>query len=107
MNAKLKTAAIALACAALGTGCAEIHNHSASTASTHAELRMRSALNLGDRTWTGLIPHAVRRGDTVYSIARQYGSDPDAIARANRLGPDYQIRSGEVIDVPVGKGGAR
>ena len=44
--------------------------------------------------------HQVRRGETVYSLARRYGSTPSAIAQANRLGPNYAISVGQTLVIP-------
>lgn len=56
----------------------------------------------------------VSRGDTVWSIAREYG-DPNEyiltcvteITRMNELGRDYVLREGQVLIVPVRNGDAR
>jgi putative chitinase len=44
--------------------------------------------------------HVVRPGDTVYSIARANNTTPAAIARANDLGPDYKISTGQRLRIP-------
>src|SRR5690606_9949349 len=41
--------------------------------------------------------HTVRRGDTLSSIARRYGWDWRALARANRIPPPYVIHPGQRI----------
>jgi len=45
--------------------------------------------------------HYVRRGETVSVIARRYGTSISAIARANRLGQNYLIRTGQRLKIPV------
>jgi membrane-bound lytic murein transglycosylase D len=44
--------------------------------------------------------HYVRRGETVGSIARRYGTSISAIARMNRLGRNYLIRVGQRLRIP-------
>jgi murein DD-endopeptidase MepM/ murein hydrolase activator NlpD len=39
----------------------------------------------------------VRRGETFYGIARQYGVNPYDMARANGLRPPYGIRAGQTL----------
>lgn len=41
-----------------------------------------------------------RRGDTVTSVARRIGSDPDALARFNGVAVDVPLREGEIIALP-------
>ncbi len=48
----------------------------------------------------GMIPHVVRDQQTVYSIAREYGSSPDAIAAVNGLDANYTVKTTQVICVP-------
>ncbi len=48
----------------------------------------------------GMIPHVVRDQQTVYSIAREYGSSPDAIAAANGLDANYTVKTTQVICIP-------
>ncbi|MFQ6037643.1 MAG: LysM peptidoglycan-binding domain-containing protein [Candidatus Aminicenantales bacterium] len=45
--------------------------------------------------------HYVRRGETVSTIARRYGTSVAAIARLNRLGRNYLIRAGQRLRVPI------
>jgi membrane-bound lytic murein transglycosylase D len=45
--------------------------------------------------------HYVRRGETVSVIARRYGTSISALARANRLGRNYLIRTGQRLKIPV------
>ncbi|MEO1292829.1 MAG: M23 family metallopeptidase [Pseudomonadota bacterium] len=44
--------------------------------------------------------HLVRTGDTVYSIARRYGSTPAAIQRANGLDAAFTIKPGQMLRIP-------
>jgi murein DD-endopeptidase MepM/ murein hydrolase activator NlpD len=46
--------------------------------------------------------HQVRRGETVYSIARLYGVPARAVADWNGLGPDLAIREGQQLLIPQG-----
>ena len=49
--------------------------------------------------------HKVMYGETLYGIARYYGSNPYAIAEVNGLyDPDY-IYAGQVLYIPAGYGG--
>ncbi len=48
-----------------------------------------------------VVEHTVENGDSLWSIARRYGSTVDAIAAANSLG-DRPIRPGQRLSVPVG-----
>lgn len=45
---------------------------------------------------------AVRPGDTVHSIAREYGADPDDIIAANGLRRPYSIYAGQELVIPAG-----
>lgn len=45
--------------------------------------------------------HKVKKGDTVYSIARRYGTGVAAIKKANHLNRRYMIIPGDVLLVPV------
>jgi LysM repeat protein len=48
----------------------------------------------------GMIPHVVRDQQTVYSIARIYGSSPQAIAAANNLDANFTIKTTQVLCIP-------
>lgn len=48
----------------------------------------------------GMIPHIVRDQQTVFSIARIYGSTPQAIAVANNLDASYTIKTTQVLCIP-------
>ncbi|MGH9466511.1 MAG: peptidoglycan DD-metalloendopeptidase family protein [Terriglobales bacterium] len=43
--------------------------------------------------------YVVRPGDTLYSIAWRYGLDYHDVATWNRIGPDYLIKPGEVLEL--------
>lgn len=43
----------------------------------------------------------VKKGDSVYKIARQYGIDPSTIRKVNNLNKKYSIIAGESLLVPV------
>lgn len=47
--------------------------------------------------------HTVAQGETVYSIARGYGTTPSAIRLANGLGDSFAIRPGQVLSIPRGR----
>lgn len=48
--------------------------------------------------------YTVRRGDSLWRLAKKYGTSPTAIARANRLEEPYQLTPGQVLIIPGGKG---
>ncbi|HIC92991.1 MAG TPA: LysM domain-containing protein, partial [Anaerolineae bacterium] len=45
--------------------------------------------------------HVVRRGETLYSIARRYGTTVEALMRANGLSDPTRIYAGQRLIVPV------
>lgn len=49
------------------------------------------------------IRHKVARGETAYSIARLYKVPVRALARWNSLGPQYSVREGQFLIIPVAK----
>lgn len=49
------------------------------------------------------IRHKVARGETAYSIARLYSVPVRALARWNSLGPQYSVREGQFLIIPVAK----
>ena len=53
------------------------------------------------------IRHQVRRGETVFSIARLYGVPVSSIAEWNGLAADLAIREGQFLLIPQGAGGGR
>jgi membrane-bound lytic murein transglycosylase D len=56
-----------------------------------------TSLSTGERTVT----HVVKRGETITSIARKYGSTTENVLRANGLGSRDKIYPGQSIKVPV------
>lgn len=46
------------------------------------------------------VQHTVQWGDTVYSLARKYGTTVEAIAQANDLPSSYLIRVGQTLTIP-------
>ena len=57
---------------------------------------------------TGVEPvrHQVKRGETAYIIARSYGVSVRALADWNGLGPDFAVREGQYLMIPVALPGA-
>jgi LysM repeat protein len=49
--------------------------------------------------------HIVQRGETLYSIARRYGVNMWAIARANGIANPNRIYAGQRLVIPTGQGG--
>jgi murein DD-endopeptidase MepM/ murein hydrolase activator NlpD len=47
------------------------------------------------------IQHKVVRGETAYTISRTYGVSVRALADWNGLGPDFKIREGQFLLIPV------
>lgn len=47
------------------------------------------------------VKHKVRRGETAYTIARLYQVPVKALAEWNGLGPDFEIREGQYLLIPV------
>lgn len=56
-----------------------------------------------DNAQTGVEPlrHKVARGETVYTISRLYGVSVKSLSEWNGLGPDFAIREGQYLLVPV------
>ncbi|MFN2182878.1 MAG: LysM peptidoglycan-binding domain-containing protein [Anaerolineae bacterium] len=51
------------------------------------------------------VTHTVQRGETLSSIARQYGTTWQAIAQANNIANPSQIYAGQSLKVPTTSGG--
>jgi len=49
-----------------------------------------------------IVRHKVRRGDTMYKIARRYGVGVNALAKANGLSRKSRLQRGSTLIVPVG-----
>lgn len=58
---------------------------------------------LGTGTTGGIEPrqHRVEPGETAFSIARLYGVTPTALAEWNGLGPELDLRPGEILLIPI------
>jgi 3D (Asp-Asp-Asp) domain-containing protein len=54
----------------------------------------------GESGWTTI---KVEKGDTVYSIARRFGTDVETVSRMNRLDDPSFIRVGQALRVPLRK----
>jgi len=48
--------------------------------------------------------YAVKSGDRLFSIGRQFGVNPYSIAQANNILPPYIIHPGDVLKIPAGPG---
>lgn len=44
--------------------------------------------------------HHVRRGDTLWDLARRYGTTVDRICRANRISPSHRLQLGDTLLIP-------
>ncbi len=51
-----------------------------------------------------LAPYRVAEGDTLWGIARRFGTTVDAIAAANGISEADFLRPGQLLQVPVGRG---
>ncbi len=49
------------------------------------------------------VRHQVERGETAYTIARLYGVSVRALAEWNGLGPDFAVREGQYLLIPVAR----
>jgi murein DD-endopeptidase MepM/ murein hydrolase activator NlpD len=47
------------------------------------------------------VRHKVERGETAYTIARQYNVSPRALSDWNGLGPDLAVREGQFLLIPI------
>lgn len=50
--------------------------------------------------------YTVKRGDSLWRLARKFETTPSAIARANKLEEPYQLSPGQVLIIPGGRGRA-
>ncbi len=48
--------------------------------------------------------YVVKRGDSLWTISRRFGSSVDAIARANNLSPNGLLKVGKSLVIPSGSG---
>lgn len=53
-----------------------------------------------DRTRGGERIHHVRQGDTLWDLARRYGTTVDRICRANRISRSHRLRLGDTLLIP-------
>lgn len=83
------------------------------TAPSSGPTALRVPVGTGDRTFAGLgaIPdeervswqrHRIARGETLWDIARAYGTSVHAIASTNSISNPSRIRAGEYLVIPVG-----
>lgn len=49
-----------------------------------------------------IVRHKVRRGDTMYKVARKYGVSRTALAKANGLSTRARLQGGRTLIIPVG-----
>lgn len=49
------------------------------------------------------VRHRVERGETAYTVARLYGVPVKALGEWNSLGPDFAIREGQFLLIPVAR----
>jgi murein DD-endopeptidase MepM/ murein hydrolase activator NlpD len=56
---------------------------------------------LGGETGGDAVRHQVQRGETAFTIARLYNVSSRALAERNNLGPDMEVREGQVLVIPT------
>ena len=44
--------------------------------------------------------YTVVQGDTLYSIARKFGREPNEIARQNNISPSSTLLAGTILQIP-------
>lgn len=71
----------------------------------HAEGFAEKLAEIPKDQWIVKQLHKVRRGDTLYEIARRYGTTVRAIQAANNMGRRTLLSIGQVLEVPRGPGG--
>jgi LysM repeat protein len=64
--------------------------------------RLRVPAGSGSGGTRGTVVHTVRKGETVTSIARKYGTSIESVLRANGLSSRDKIYPGQTLKVPVG-----
>jgi cell wall-associated NlpC family hydrolase len=69
-------------------------------------LRLPDASGEGGQASDRERTHVVEKGDTLWSLARRYGTTPAAIARANGMSEEDTLRLGQVLRVPADPGEA-
>jgi murein DD-endopeptidase MepM/ murein hydrolase activator NlpD len=68
-----------------------------------AELPKTETAKPAEKVQVGIEPirHKVQRGETAYTISRMYNVSVRALADWNGLGPDFKIREGQYLLIPV------
>jgi LysM repeat protein len=47
-----------------------------------------------------VVRHQVKRGETLFQIARRYGASVDRILKINGMGKGHRIRAGSTLLIP-------
>ena len=81
-----------------------VHPVSPTPPEATATLAPAHATATPDATASPATIYEVQAGDTVYSIARRFGTTVDAIVVANNLADASQIYAGQVLIIPTGAG---
>jgi peptidoglycan lytic transglycosylase D len=71
-------------------------------ASVRTTKKSRSTPSVKVAAATHARSHVVRRGETVYGIAHQFGVKPAELIAANNLGREGTVRAGQTIRIPHG-----
>ncbi len=69
----------------------------------HAKTAAKKQVKLGPRQTKSIRPtesYSVRAGDSLYRIAKDFGTTPAALRSANRLTSD-KIKAGQILSIPV------
>lgn len=82
-------------------GCASATATAQATAAPTLEVTVQGATGTPVPSGGAQTTHVVQPGDTIYSIARQYGVSPDAIIAANNLTNPNRIDVGQTLIIPA------
>jgi predicted chitinase len=70
---------------------------------TLAGLALGAGVALGGPASANVEKVEVSKGDTVYSIAKAFGTSPQTIQKLNKLDKNFSIKPGQTIKVPAGE----
>ena len=60
----------------------------------------QSQANTQPRGTTEVVRHQVKRGETVFQIARRYGASVDRILKVNGMGKSHRLQAGTTLLIP-------
>jgi predicted chitinase len=70
---------------------------------TVAGLALGAGIAMGNPASANVEKISVSKGDTVYSIAKAFGTTPEIIQKINKLDKNFTIKPGQTIKVPASK----